>query len=451
MPLNYSAAHSSRIKKRPAATNPLRRSSSSPFSSHARRKAISRTPSKPDSPSLSRSTSSKLPHNDHHHDDEDVDDESTSLLYNTRPTSSLTSTLYPLRKTLPPRTVLEAIHHIQQTMFTPVPDERSGMNSTRIAEILNYRLHLPPIVTIAHIHAVLDAPTATEREIAHLVQRGVLRKLRIPGRAGGGVGAIGEGVVLMSDWERCVRDAAAAANEEEEGLDDGIKEKYIHLLHTYPSSLTIPAALLSAREVHALMRAGFLTRTSNTSLLPAASSTRTAFAAPSAPTAISSSGSLAPSGTLGAIGGQNALLDSGGGGGGIGSTVSRSKRGSTSAANELLTPSLPSTGPYVRLLLTCRTQLLALLGRSKHSVAPLPLLRERWDGGVASDDKAASVGKRVRGEFAGLLPGRTRKWRAYWGVDFAWVVGECVGGGLVEVLDGAGLGSSGGIVRATGN
>ena len=138
-------------------------------------------------------------------------------------------------------------------MFDPVPARYSGLNSTRIAEILNFRLALPPIVTKGHVLALTSSIngnggdgngmggrsyTAMEREIAGLVTRGVVRKIAIPGLVaasgsgrrgvgdrfrlgggGGGAGTVagaggsggvgimmtgGEGLVLVKEWERLV-------------------------------------------------------------------------------------------------------------------------------------------------------------------------------------------------------------------------------------------------------
>jgi hypothetical protein len=78
------------------------------------------------------------------------------------------------------------------------------------------------------------------------------------------------------------------------------------------------------------------------------------------------------------------------------------------------------------------------------------VLRERWDGGAAesgnnSNSSEANAARRNRGEFAGVLPGRTRKWKQFYGITFEWILGECVGAGLVEVFD---TGSVGRGVRA---
>lgn len=56
---------------------------------------------------------------------------------------------------------------------------------------------------------------------------------------------------------------------------------------------------------------------------------------------------------------------------------------------------------------------------------------ERWDGGVAGTDDATRAAK-ARGEFKGILPGRTKRWKQFHGLECRWVLEECLGAGLVE-------------------
>lgn len=107
--------------------------------------------------------------------------------------------------------------------------------------------------------------------------------------------------------------------------------------------------------------------------------------------------------------------------------------------------SLPNTGPYLRLLSATRTHLLALLSKTHSRSVPLSLLQDKWDGAIESPDKSFHVAKRARGEYAGLLPGRTKKWKDLYGVRLRWVLESCLGAGLVEVFD---TGSVGAGVRA---
>lgn len=75
---------------------------------------------------------------------------------------------------------------------------------------------------------------------------------------------------------------------------------------------------------------------------------------------------------------------------------------------------------------------------------PLDALSERWDGGVTANDVKAER-KKLRGEFAGILPGRTKKWKTFYGMRFEWALEECLGAGLVELFE---TGSVGRAVRA---
>jgi hypothetical protein len=64
----------------------------------------------------------------------------------------------------------------------------------------------------------------------------------------------------------------------------------------------------------------------------------------------------------------------------------------------------------------------------------MDVLRERWDGGVPASDEQTKA-KKARGEFTGVLPGRTKKWKQFWGLRFEWILEECVGAGLVECFE----------------
>ena len=96
--------------------------------------------------------------------------------------------------------------------------------------------------------------------------------------------------------------------------------------------------------------------------------------------------------------------------------------------------SLPNTGTYLRLLGSGRAHLLALLRRSPSGEAPLSLLRDRWEGAVETE-KSFHLAKRARGEFAGILPGKTKKWKELYGMQFRWVLEEALGAGLVEIFE----------------
>ena len=184
MPLQFSAAHSSRIKK-PSIRKPLlKRSSSSPFQAFNQRKPIQRSQSKPEGID----------------DDEDFFGDRLDDM-------GLVTTL---ATDLSLRDVAQTVRYIRTHMFDILP-EKGGFNSTRIAEILNFRKSLPPTVTVSHVHAFIQSPTRTEREIVELTKAGVIRKFVVPGRGVGG-SSVGEGLILVEEYERLLR--------ETDGLDD---------------------------------------------------------------------------------------------------------------------------------------------------------------------------------------------------------------------------------------
>lgn len=152
MPLRLTSAPVSGIKKRKS-TSTTTRARSSPFAAHPRTKLRSNTDD-------TAKDATPL-------EDEDFDLPDLGLSQHISSTTSAT-------------TVLEAIHHIRSTMFDDLPATRTGMNSTRIAEVLNFRRSLPPLVSVAHVHTLLDAPTRTEREIVELVTAGKVRRNSSP-------------------------------------------------------------------------------------------------------------------------------------------------------------------------------------------------------------------------------------------------------------------------------
>ena len=101
--------------------------------------------------------------------------------------------------------VLGIIQYIRATVFDEFPAERSGMNSTRTAEVLNFRAQMPPLVHAAHVHALMDSPTHVEREIGRLVGEGVLRRVVVRGR-GFGTASMSESVVVTKHWVERVRE-----------------------------------------------------------------------------------------------------------------------------------------------------------------------------------------------------------------------------------------------------
>lgn len=294
-------------------------------------------------------------------------------------------------------------------MFSGIPQHGPGMNSTRIAEVLNFRKVLPPIVTIAHVQALLNAPTAVEREIAELISGGAIRKVVVPGRGG-----MGEALILVKGLEELVRRC--------NGMEEQVKECFLGLLREIPTAIKIPSGRLSQDAAKQLMRAGFITSATPTW------TSADVFSTPGD----GSRGTLtslaciakAAAGALSHVGSEGAVHAAGGSGGGF----------KASSGLGDFNVCLPNIGSYLKLLMNARAHLIMLLSKSKFRETPEELLRERWNGGIAGDD-AANEAKRSRGEFSGVLPGRTRKWKQFYGITFEWILEECVGAGMVEVFD----------------
>ncbi len=191
MPFNFSAAPSSRIVKTQKNQNPLlKRSSSSPLNSVRK-----------------KSTQSSQRKYEKADDDEDFFADRLDEI----------ALVHCLRTDPSLRDVPQRMRYIRAHMFDLVP-ERGGMNSTRIAEILNFRKSLPPAVTLAHVHSLVGSPTAVEREIAELTLAGILRKIVVPGR-GMGASSISDGVILSQDLKALLEDC--------DGLDQEVKGERI--------------------------------------------------------------------------------------------------------------------------------------------------------------------------------------------------------------------------------
>lgn len=124
-------------------------------------------------------------------------------------------------QTTPAHNVVQAIRYIQTTMFDDLPATRTGMSSTRIAEVLRFRSALPPLASVAHVHTLLDAPTRTEREIVELVSSGVVRRVIVPGRDGDAAG-VGDCLVLTEVWEGLVKGCNA--------LGSGVQSNFSSLI-----------------------------------------------------------------------------------------------------------------------------------------------------------------------------------------------------------------------------
>ncbi|SPN97054.1 uncharacterized protein DNG_00570 [Cephalotrichum gorgonifer] len=318
---------------------------------------------------------------------------------------------------------VQAMRFIRARMWTPMPDRRTGMKSGRVSEVLNYRLTMPPVVTTAHLRAILTAsPSTVEREVAELIDKGIVRRVVVRGRS--------EALVEVGDLVEMV---------EKSDADEGSKAAYARFVRG-----ELAPQGLEMGQVDALVKAGFLT-TSPTSASGLASN------GGSRPTGLLGTRrtlahlATAPTGSLDVVGGGAIQMVTGSGT--TRSTPASSSLSSSSSpssqppSSEIVSISVPNNGAFIKLLKASLDHLVSLLERrSAYRQMPESALREAWDGGLAT-----SGGKRARGEFAGVLPGRTRKWKDYWGLRFEWVLEEAVGAGLVEVFE---TGSVGRGVRA---
>lgn len=318
-----------------------------------------------------------------------------------------------------PQDVIALIRHIQNHAFQDIPDRAAGMNSEQISSTLRFRAKLPPVVSIAHLHALSPSSTDTERDLSRLIAMGKVRRVVIPGRGKGG-SAVGEGVVLGEEWKNRIREA---------GVDDSLAEKYMSLMHQHPTSASVSVSLLSDAEIRALVSAGLFTNPTALS-----SSVNDLFARPSGVGGgdISKAGYSAATGTLAAVGGYAAIQDSGGGGSML---ATKDTRPSLLKRQPEMTFSLPNMGAYLKLLTEARLHLLALLKQlsPRYKEATKTFLEEKWNGNVPTD--SISQQKRMRGEWTGVLPGRTKRWRDFHGLTFEWVLAECVGSGVMELFD----------------
>ncbi|KAL6869268.1 hypothetical protein ACO1O0_000592 [Amphichorda felina] len=310
------------------------------------------------------------------------------------------------------RDVVQAMRYIRAHMFTPVPER--GIQSTRTTELLNYRVTMPPIVTVGHLHAVLNAPTRTERETAELLGRGVIRRVRIDRRGGQG-----EALIETSHLEDMVRNIS--------GLSDESRERFTTFLRGNPTAQTLPAGTLSDAQADELIRAGFLTSSMH------GNPGSTLHIRPEDRTTLMSIQRISrhASGSLSAVGGPNAIhLAGGGGGGGSGApklarNPSFSSSSSSASSSTDLKIAIPGHGRYLKLAAAGIDWIREALGRTKWGECPESWLKERFEGG-------------------GLYGPR---WKEFWGVEWEWVLGEAMGLGVVEMFETKSVGRG---VRALG-
>lgn len=305
--------------------------------------------------------------------------------------------------------VISILEYVPHHMFTTIPGRAFGMNAARIADTLNYRLRLPPVVSVAHVHALCGNATTTEREIAALVQEGIIRKVYVPGR-GQGSSAVGDGIVLVSEWIKLV--------EANVNLSQPLKEKYFAHLRMQESDSFSPA------EFKILTQEGLMT---GSSLLPSVSDT---YLQPAKST-FGSLSYVADAGARNAAGSEAAGATSSSYHFHGGKTTGRLVRHSQSSYRL----SLPSIGPLLRLLPEAREHLIYLLAKSgSYKSLSMHRLKELWDGNLIDFDRPVKERK-------GVLPGQMKKWRQFHGLTFEFVLAECLGAGLVECFRTGGVGT----------
>ncbi|KXJ95496.1 serine-threonine protein kinase 19-domain-containing protein [Microdochium bolleyi] len=331
------------------------------------------------------------------------------------------------------RDTSQAIHYIRAHMFSPLPEQATGMGSVRISEVLNYRKNLPRIVTVSHIQVLLTSPSAVEREIAELVRSGFLYRIVVARR-----GDIGDTLLLASEFADLIQGTAALAED--------TKSRFLAYLKQNPGSQTVqPGSDLLAADIDQLIKSGFLTsHHSGATNFSSLSSTMNLYSRPEDRGTLTSLEVISrqAAGSLGAVGGQGAVYMAGGSAGGASHHRDRS---TTTASATDLKLAVPGNGTFLKLVSAALEHLVSLLTKAnKFRELPESVLRDRWDGGI-SKDEARYAAKRSRREFAGILPGQTRKWRQFSGLAFDWVLQEAVGSGLVEVFE---TGSVGRGIRA---
>jgi hypothetical protein len=134
----------------------------------------------------------------------------------------------------------------------------------------------------------------------------------------------------------------------------------------------------------------------------------------------------AAAGSVAAVGGEGVVHAAGG-------TGVRMVGLAGSASGEF-NVAVPGAGVFLKLVSAALEHLADLLRKTQYREMPESDLREKWDGGIVGDSEVA-LAKKVRGEFTGIMPGRTKKWKEFYGLAFDWVLQEAVGAGLVEVFE----------------
>mgnify|MGYP005987326355 CR=1 FL=1 len=301
------------------------------------------------------------------------------------------------------RDVIQAMRYIRNAMFTPVPP--TGLKSTRTAEVLNYRATMAPIVTLGHLNVILASPTKVEREIVELLGKGMVRKARVERR-----GNAGEALIETKDLEEMLKKAS--------GVSEVTRKEFMEFLKANPRAQTVSRTKLSHEQTDELVRAGFLT--SSVRATPGT----TLHVRPEDRTTLTSIHHVSQfaSGTVSAVGGQNAIHLAGGGGG---APTLRHGSGGNLDDETGFRISVPGHGRYLKLAEGVVDWIREALSRTKWGEGPEEWLKERFEGG-------------------GLYGTR---WKSFWGVEWEWAIGQAVGLGVVEVFNTRSVGRG---VRALG-
>lgn len=266
--------------------------------------------------------------------------------------------------------------------------------------MLNYRATTAPLVTVGHLNAILLSPGRVERELAELMTKGAVRKVRVERRGGGG-----EALIETADYEGMLSRAS---------LSEAAKDSFKTFLKENPTTQILYKGALDSRHADELIRAGFLT--SSTPSTPES----TLDIRPEDRTTLTSIHHVSQfaSGTVSAVGGRNIIHLAGGSGGAP--TLTRS-----SSTPSGLRIAVPGHGRHLKLASASVDWVREALRRTRWGEGPESWLKERFEGG-------------------GLYGPR---WKEFWGVEWSWVLGEAVGLGVVEVFE---TGSVGRGVRALG-
>lgn len=242
-----------------------------------------------------------------------------------------------------------------------------------------------------------------EREVVELNSKGVLRKMRVARRGG-----IGHALIESSNLEAMVRDAPR--------LSKKTQDKFIMFLREDSLAQALPADAFTLDETNELVRAGFLFSAMHARVGD------TLHIRPEDRTTLMSIErvSQAASGTMSAVGGQNAIHLSGGSGGGSRARMLDREDSMTSRL------AIPGHGRYLKLAEAAVDWLRETLAKTKWGEGPEGWLKERFEGG-------------------GLYGPR---WKEFWGLEWDWLLGEAVGLGVVELFDTSSVGRG---VRASGS